>query len=280
MPARKFEELLDRLAQWFQFRAIDDLAVGVKSGNGRPSLYLTFDDGLRNNFTVAYPILRKRSIPAAFYVCPQLIESKSWLWTHEMRERLRSLSPELRTRVSRDLFQADLPPNAIIARMKQLSLADRHRAETGIRGATPAFVPSDAQRQAFDVMDWDELRTLDPGLITIGSHSMTHAMLHSATAEEAEYEVAASRATLESKLDRAVAHFCYPAGHIGPVAEAVVRRTYRTSVTVTTGTLPPIPADLHRLPRVGACPEYWRMAWMLCGLPRRNFRALGAHVVS
>jgi peptidoglycan/xylan/chitin deacetylase (PgdA/CDA1 family) len=33
-------------------------------------LALTFDDGLRNQFELAYPALRRLGTPATFFVCP------------------------------------------------------------------------------------------------------------------------------------------------------------------------------------------------------------------
>src|SRR5262245_23977444 len=68
------------------------LASGSDAGdNGRARVALTFDDGLRSNVAVAYPILRKLGLTATFFVCPGLIERGQWLWNQEARERLRSL---------------------------------------------------------------------------------------------------------------------------------------------------------------------------------------------
>ncbi|HOU36986.1 MAG TPA: polysaccharide deacetylase family protein, partial [Candidatus Omnitrophota bacterium] len=38
------------------------------------SAWVTFDDGYRDNFTLAYPILKKFSIPATFFISPGLID--------------------------------------------------------------------------------------------------------------------------------------------------------------------------------------------------------------
>src|SRR4051812_9280091 len=39
---------------------------------------LTFDDGIRNNVHVAYPILKELGLPATFFVCPVLIDRRQW----------------------------------------------------------------------------------------------------------------------------------------------------------------------------------------------------------
>src|SRR3954466_13565932 len=68
---------------------LEELASGQKAA--RPRVALTFDDGLRNNVEVAYPILRDLGLTATFFVCPGLIDGGEWLWNHEARERLRTL---------------------------------------------------------------------------------------------------------------------------------------------------------------------------------------------
>lgn len=51
-------------------QAVDDLA----DGRPRPGIaVVTFDDGLRNNFTTALPILRELGVPATVYVTCDLI---------------------------------------------------------------------------------------------------------------------------------------------------------------------------------------------------------------
>jgi peptidoglycan/xylan/chitin deacetylase (PgdA/CDA1 family) len=266
MPAAPFAELLDILGRWFHFGRMDDF-LGPTSDDAwrrEPTVYMTFDDGLRNNLTVAYPQLEKRSIPATFYVCPQLIDSNAWIWTHEMRARLGTLPIGAHERLSHDLFGSRLSSDDIVSRMKELTTPKRRSIEATIRLATPAFTPTDEHANAFDLMCWDDLTKVDGDLITIGSHSMTHAMLDSVTAEEAEYEIGASRTALETALDREVVHFCYPSGQYGNAAEAVVRKIYRTAVTTELGPLPSAgEINPYRLPRVAAYSDFGDMAWLL-----------------
>jgi len=54
--------------------------------------------------------------------------------------------------------------------MKRLPLREREHAETRIRAATPHFAPTAEERHEFDLAGWDELRALEPRIVTIGSH--------------------------------------------------------------------------------------------------------------
>src|SRR5207237_9292973 len=138
-----------------------------RGGSGRAErgrmVALTFDDGLRNNVEVAYPMLRRLGLPATFFICPGLIEEARWLWTHEMRRRLRWLDPADRQQ-----------PDRLVDWMKRLDIAARREVEHAVRDATARLVPSAAERDEFDLAGWEQLRRLQPGLPAIGTPTRTH----------------------------------------------------------------------------------------------------------
>ena len=227
--------------------------VSGRSRNGRARVALTFDDGLRSNVSVAYPILRKLGLSATFFVCPGLIERDAWLWNHEARERLRTLAPAALAELAASVgAPAQLEP--FVEWMKTLAIAARRRVEEAIRAATPRFKPTRGQHEEFDLAGWDELARLDERVVTLGSHTMTHPILTSLSVAETEAELRDSRATLEKRLQRPVTLFCYPNGDLNDAAVSSARRYYRSAVTVDPGTVPPI-ADPHRLPRFAAHPR-------------------------
>ena len=222
---------------------------------------LTFDDGLRNNATVVAPLLAKHDAPATFFVCPGLIESSRWLWNHEARERLKTM--EMGDRMA-FVEEAGIPPSespeAVIWEMKRLPLSGRQAAEAVLRERTSAFVPTPAQRQAFDMMSWEELRSLDPQRIAIGSHTVDHPILPTLDDGALEAQLAQSRAQLESALDRPVSLFCYPNGSEDGRVRAAVRLHYDAAVTTESG-LVRAGADRHGLPRIGAPDSVPELSW-------------------
>ena len=219
--------------------------------NGRARVALTFDDGLRNNITIAYPILQKLGLTATFFVCPGLIEGGQWLWNHEARERLRSLDPhglvQLAARIGAPIDGVE----PIVEWMKTLKIAERRGVEKQIRDATPGFKPTAEQREEFELASWEDLRGLDPKTVTIGSHTMTHPILTSLDDAETEAETRDSRFALERRLDREISIFCYPNGDLNDAVVASARRYYRSAVTTERGRLQG-EIDPHRLPRYSA----------------------------
>ena len=233
------------------------LAELAREANGRARVALTFDDGLRNNVEVAYPILRKLGLSATFFVCPGLIEQGAWLWNHEARERLRSLDAHGLVRLAARIGAPIDGVEPMVDWMKTLKIAERRRVEREIRAATPHFKPSAEQREEFDLAGWDELRRLDPKTVAIGSHTMTHPILTSLDEDETEAETRDSRFALERRLDREVSVFCYPNGDLNEAVLSSARRYYRSAVTTVPGRLQGAP-DPHRLPRYSATPGWNR----------------------
>jgi peptidoglycan/xylan/chitin deacetylase (PgdA/CDA1 family) len=249
--AAALERQLRLVSAAFPVVPLEALAGGKKAL--RPRVALTFDDGLRTNVEVAYPILKKLGLTATFFVCPGLIDSGEWLWNHEARQRLLMLDKgslaELATQVG-----APADAERFVEWMKTLDLGRRRQVEKRIRAATPKFSPTPAQRHEFDLAGWQELKALDPRVVTIGSHTMTHPILTSLTADETDSEMRESRFALEKRLEREVTLFCYPNGNLNDRALASARRYYRTAVTVEPGTVRD-EADRHQLPRFAAHPR-------------------------
>jgi peptidoglycan/xylan/chitin deacetylase (PgdA/CDA1 family) len=233
--AERLERQLRYLRRAFRIVPLAAYAASIgaprKPGRRRWAA-LVFDDGLRSNVTVAYPMLRALGVPAAFFVCPGLIEERRWLWTHEVRRRLQ--------------FAGRAPEaiEALVERMKRHDYPRRLRVEAALRRATPGFVPSEADREAFDLADWDELRTLDPSLVTVGSHSMTHPILPSLDGAGIESELRDSRRLIEARLARPAEFFSYPNGDVDERTLASVRRHYRAAVRYQSATA----TDPHQIP--------------------------------
>src|SRR6185503_7887687 len=159
---RRDAAALERQLRWLKrrFSIVPLRSIVAAAGNGGAlsrKVALTFDDGLRSNVEVAYPILHKLAIPATFFVCPGLVDRASWLWTHEARSRLARLDAGARRELAAELGAPE-EIEAFVEWMKKLDLAARRRVEARLRDATPRFAPTDAERDDFDLAGWEALR--------------------------------------------------------------------------------------------------------------------------
>jgi len=263
-PTQTFIAGLRFLRRNFDIVPLDSIIKKLLAGDpgtGR-EIALTFDDGLRNNLTVLYPILQRTETPAAFFVVPGLVERNEWLWTHDARQRLLSL-----TDVDCYVFAGELQAPAseclgIIDWMKAVPNKQRIEIHQRIRDRTKSFVPTPAQHEQFDLMTWDDLTSLDPRLITIGSHSMNHPILSMISEDEIQTEIVDSRRLLEERLQRPVEYFCYPNGDYDNKIVAAVRKTYTAAIAVKSKTVA-CDDDPYCLPRVSAEAQPDLLAWRL-----------------
>jgi peptidoglycan/xylan/chitin deacetylase (PgdA/CDA1 family) len=260
---RRDAAALERELRWLKrrFQVVPLRSIVAAASNGGvlgSKVAITFDDGLRSNVEVAYPLLHRLAIPATFFVCPGLVDRARWLWTHESRRRLLRLDAAQRCELARE-WHAPPQVEAFVGWMKTLDTQARQRVEQRVHEATPDFTPSTAERDEFDLADWKALRSLDPAVVTIGSHTLTHPILPGTSPAELETEVRDSRRQLESGLQRPVDTFAYPNGDVDPAAEECVRRHYRAAVRADGGWVRR-GADAQRLPRLAAPTSVLRLA--------------------
>jgi peptidoglycan/xylan/chitin deacetylase (PgdA/CDA1 family) len=100
-------------------------------------------------------------------------------------------------------------------------------------------------------MTWEAAKEVaTSGLVEVGSHTHTHALLDRVPATEAADDLDRSIATIEDNLGMTPQHFAYPKALLGsPQNEQEVRRRFRTATIGRTRPNPWRGSDLHRLTR-------------------------------
>jgi peptidoglycan/xylan/chitin deacetylase (PgdA/CDA1 family) len=260
---RREAAALERELRWLKrrFHIVPLRSIVAAATNGGmlgSKVALTFDDGLRSNVEVAYPLLHRLAIPATFFVCPGLVDRARWLWPHETRRRLSRLSPAARRELAVE-WHAPEGVTEFARWMKKLDSATRQGIEARVREATADFTPTAAEREEYDLADWRELRRVDPAIVTIGSHTLTHRILPGTAPAELETEVRDSRRQLERSLERPVDTFAYPDGDLDRASETCVRKHYRVAVTTASGWIRR-GADAYRLPRLAGPSSVLKLA--------------------
>jgi peptidoglycan/xylan/chitin deacetylase (PgdA/CDA1 family) len=261
----EFHDLLRHLSK--QFAVVPMETVLDRIGGSRNSksmiITLTFDDGLRNHRTVVYPLLADLHIPATFYVCPGLIERAVTTWAWETWCRIPWLPKATRRGLCALASNSNSADGAVILEwMKTIPLDKRKQVEESIRLQTPEFEFTAAQLELYELMRWEDMAQLDPGLINIGSHTMTHCDLPILAPSELADELEGSRAALERRLGRPAHDFCYPDGAYNDSVVQAVANVYRSGVTTVCGGVAPGDPP-HALKRIAANPDLRWVSWML-----------------
>jgi len=201
-----------------QFVSMSDLVAvlrGKKSLAGR-AVVLTFDDGYRDNLTLALPILEKHQVPATLYAASGAFDRTMDVWYLRL-EYIINRSERL------SLAGAGLPDTlplgtiaekiAAYAKATDVAHRDIARFKAYLFELLPASKVPDEQLIEEKFMNWQELQFLARHpLITIGAHTESHAVLAALSEESALDEMIRGRDRLTQMLGCPIEHFAYPYG--------------------------------------------------------------------
>lgn len=186
---------------------------------------ITIDDGYRDAYEIAFPILRRYGAPATLFAATDFIDGKNWLWTDKLRY--------IEAQLNGSAFRLDARRmNAELKRMPDEQRERRIAEISNEAGVTlPSLPPPDCQP-----ITWSQAREMAAGGIEIGSHTVTHPILPYVDGEQLARELRQSRIRIAEMLDREVTAFCYPNGdYNAKVRDEVARAGYRVAVTAEVG---------------------------------------------
>ena len=251
--ARTFEQHLDWIGLRYRFVSLDELAarLGSDDTTGKPVAAVTFDDGYRDVYENAFPILKRRGIPSAVFVVTDLIGTDRLLAHDELHLLLSAtlarpcesreaswrdlvaslgLTDQESDRLTRRLVDANDPFQATRDLLETVDLAAIERFLDALRGR---FQFQEVELRRFRMLDWDMLAEMIAGGVTVGSHTRSHALLANETPQVLRDEIEDSRRQLEQRLGVPIRHFAYPDGRFDAnVIQAVADAGYHTAYTI------------------------------------------------
>ena len=224
LPLEKFQRQLEFLHAHYQLIPLHDVIAASNGHNPLPerAALVTFDDGLSNNYSCAFPVLRQLNIPAAIFLTVDLIGTKQLLWFDELffllQEALSAgITPELDSPKATELLGRKQLWMAYQLLVEELKGADTERRRQ-VMARLKAHIPLDCTplRKDFGMLTWDEVRQMHrSGLVEFGVHTATHRILTGLGEHEWEQEVTAPRQLLEKELQSKATAFCFPNGRPG-----------------------------------------------------------------
>lgn len=209
-----FRHDMQLLASRFNVFDLPEGLRRLKEGTLPPyAVCLTFDDGYRDNCTIALPVLQEFGIPATFFIATGYLDGGR-MWNDTLLETVRHYADDVI-----DMEDWGIP------RLEMRTLDDRRRAwkvlfkwmrRIGVRGRgemlahfqqrLKAPLPDDLMMTAGDV------RSLAAAGMEIGCHTESHPILTRITDELVREEIVRSRTYLEGLANKRVRYFAYPNG--------------------------------------------------------------------
>jgi peptidoglycan/xylan/chitin deacetylase (PgdA/CDA1 family) len=249
---------------------------------------ITFDDGYGDNYTIAYPILKRYKIPATIFLATGYIETSSIFWWDKVAEIIKKTKApfiELKNFCSFSNDKAFLfetialmghkdKENAIMILVKLFKTFDYEKISNATEVLQDKLKVADTDIEKQPMLDWAQIEEMCKNGIDIGAHTVNHPDLTKINVEEVEEEICQSKKTIEERLNRQVSHFAYPYGlgeNYNKNIERIAKNLdFQSICTAETGIVT-IKSDVFNLKRVSMPnSSLSHSIWKICKYIRTN----------
>ena len=226
MPRRVFEQQMRYLAGRCHVLRLDE-AVNRMRERGLPdnAVAITFDDGYRDNYTHAFPILKSFNLPATIFLATGALEGGEVLWHDRVFSAFRNTQVEMLPKFGE--IPASLPCRSPVERLqaqgevlKFLWRCDADALREWVQTLENLLSVS-YRRPANELMlNWEEITTMAEAGIQFGAHTVSHPILSRLSVERARNEIVGSKLAIEKHLHQEVSAFAYPNGTSADYSQA------------------------------------------------------------
>ena len=207
----------------------------------RNSLIITFDDGYEDNFSRAYPLLKRHGVGSTIFLTVGVINDESVAWWDELFCRMKALSRNgpkaedtaLSSELSEMLRQFNDDASKLFRDLNGRSESELRTLVDTLRGVSEVSEILLYSENRF--MTWEQAREMK-GTVEFGSHTWSHLTLEGQAESRVRDELARSKEELEERLAEKVTAFSYPAGSYSEEAKHLVGECgYSYAVTMNKG---------------------------------------------
>lgn len=262
----QFDFQLDYLKSSFHVGALDSLEQSLDS-----TAVLTFDDGLKDHYRIAFPTLQKKNMRAAFFVSSMPLLKSVVLDVHKIQLLLGSQSHErlfellaselgpLRLReyeesgaILTDTSRFDNRRTILFKRLLQRDLETPLRSEILHKIFIHFFAGDEQQISKELYMSLSELREMKAAGMVIGNHTLNHHWLGYIDIAEAKREILECENLLiqEGLMDKEFKTIAYPYGNSTSQVETyLLESSYQYAFTTVAEHWNPAQFSAMRIPR-------------------------------
>ena len=252
-----FKQHIQYLKKKYHIIPLQDICDIIQSGEKIPAYtaVITFDDGYRNVFDNAFPVLRDYAVAVSMFLTDKLILKDNWLWLDKVRYMIDVTSVE-----SVDIFEQihSLKNGHLKIRfldfignkLKEVRAEARNKIMEELRFKLKVDIPEHPCEE-YRLMSFEQARQMQYSkLISFGSHTPEHTILTLEDPEQASRLILESKREVSEQLQREVDLFSYPNGsYNNRIKEMLKGSGFRCGLTTNTG-LNNLNTDLFELKRV------------------------------
>ena len=181
------------------------------------TVVITFDDGYRDNYLNAFPILKDLSIPATIFLATDAIGSQRMLWHDRVFSAFRKTSVGVLDGIGNrsQRYPLSTVDEKLFAQREFLkfiwTLNDQERL-SWIDFLVERLEVRDRRQEPGLMLSWEEIRLMHQNEISFGSHTVTHPISSKLSLDRAQNNIQNSKAMIEKTLRTPIRTFAYPNG--------------------------------------------------------------------
>ncbi len=231
---------LRELSRYFDIVPLDAI---IKARDGKSRLCaITFDDGWIDNYTCAFPVLRRHRVPATIFIPVEMVTQQQNFWFQDLVD----LATRAGTGGKREDFTSYFSGCVPAWRNKGTGRDHIDDLTSALKGmpaeALDTLVADGYEHLGFrpagkrDIMSWDHIREMSREGITFGSHGLHHNILTQLNSEAKHHEIITSFSALGNARVAVSPFFSYPNGDWDDEAVSLARKAgYKGAVTTQLG---------------------------------------------
>lgn len=250
-----FERQIRYLCKAYQVLPLDKLVRYVQRKTlPQKAVVITFDDGYKDNYTYAYPILKKYNVPATIFLTTGHIGHGEPFWWDKVAYLIQNTTLETLELDELGVYPLHSIGDKLeaISRVKEgLKIYSEEKKNLLIEKlviVSGVDIPVNLGKKL--ILSWDEVREMKDGGIAFGAHSVTHAILTKLLPEEAKYEIVQSKKDIEDKLGQVITAFSYPNGDFNTELIKFVQESGFTCAVTCIPRMVSPRTSLHELGRI------------------------------
>ena len=240
IPEIEFVKQMKYLKNHCNIISIDEY-VNLLSNNDklpRRSTIISFDDGFKNNYTIAANILDDLQIPAVFYVTSGVINTNLMFWVDKLEDCINLTSKKIITITLNNKHKFSLSTieekisalNSIKTFCKTCKKQQKDQIIYDVIKETD-IEPIVTHSRNYEKLTWDDLNNINSNeLFTVGGHGLYHDVLSSLDEVEIEQEITKSINLLEVFLEEKIFHYSYPEGQLEHYNDRIIKTLKDNSI--------------------------------------------------
>ena len=235
-----FENQMRFIRKSYRLISGAELADIIKNRKPFPenSCLVTFDDGWKDNYTNAFPVLKRLGIPAIIFISTDYVGTNQAFWHEQLVTILdgRSSYPDIKKQSGAlDKYPSVLSKKIWDILEKPIPVRRPFIEElvSYLKGFDPKRINDLIQklRILLDcreedhppiMLTWEQTKEMSQNNICFGSHTKSHAILTNVSISQVTEEITESKKIIEDRLGKPVYFIAYPNGNHN---EAIIKAT-------------------------------------------------------